>query len=218
MLVLSRKQDSAIHIGPDIRVTVLGIRKNQVKLGVEAPTNIPVWRNELRPSRPSTSPCQAGEDGRSSGNRPFEVLVVEDDSGHARLICGALSECEVPRSIDVAIARTAELAMEALRMDECQDRTVSPFDLILLDLYLPRMTGLDLLRRIRTDPVLYLTPVVMLSCADSEDAAANCLEAGANAFVTKSREPESFRTSVARIADFWSNECRVPRRAVCQAG
>ena len=218
MLVLTRKQDSSIHIGPDIRVTILGIRKNQVKVGVDAPRSVPVWRNEMPPARPSTSQLQDPEDERSSGKRALEVLLVEDDPGHARLICGALSECKTLRSIDVAIAQTAELAMEALRMDEFQDANAPPFDLILLDLYLPRMTGLDLLRRIRTDPVLYLTPVVMLSCADDDVAAANCLEAGANAFVTKSGDPGSFRTSVARIAGFWGNECRVLRRPVCRAG
>jgi len=148
------------------------------------------------------------------GNRPFEVLLVEDDPGHAKLICGALSECELPTSIDVTIAQTAESAMETLRMEKCPAWVTPPFDLILLDLYLPRMTGLDLLRRIRTDPLLFLTPVVMLSCTDEGAAAANCLEAGANAFVTKSGDPQSFRTSVARIAGFWGSECRVPRRPV----
>lgn len=218
MLVLSRKRDSSIQIGPDIRVTILGIRKSQVKVGVEAPTAMTVWRDELAPKRGSDVPLPDPENERSSSNRPFAILLVEDDPGHAKLICGALSECQLPQSMNVAVAQTAESAMEALRMDECQAWKTSPFDLILLDLYLPRMTGLDLLRRIRTHPLLYLTPVVMLSCTDEDAAAANCLEAGANAFVTKSGDPQSFRTSVARIAGFWSNECRVPRRPVGQAG
>ena len=116
----------------------------------------------------------------------------------------------------MAVAQTGELAAESLGMDGGQRPAASPFDLILLDMYLPRMTGLDLLLKIRTDPLLYLTPVVMLSCSDDDAVATNCLDAGANAFVSKARDPGAFRTSIARIADFWGNESRVPRQAVCR--
>jgi len=216
MLVLSRKRDSSIHIGADIRVTILGIRGNQVKVGVEAPAAIPVWRAEFIPKGQPSLKLPAREDGWPSGKKPFEVLLVEDDLGHAKLICGAFSECRLPKPIEVAVAQTGELAAESLGMDGGQRPAASPFDLILLDLYLPRMTGLDLLLRIRTDPLLYLTPVVVLSCDDDDAAAANCLDAGANAFVSKASDPGAFRTSIARIADFWGNECRVPRQQVCR--
>jgi carbon storage regulator CsrA len=216
MLVLSRKRDSSIHIGADIRVTILGIRGNQVKVGVEAPAAIPVWRAEFLPKGQPSLKLPAREDGWPSGKKPFEVLLVEDDLGHAKLTCGAFSECRLPRPIEVAVAQTGELSVESLGMDGGQRPAASPFDLILLDLYLPRMTGLDLLSRIRTDPLLYLTPVVMLTCADDDAVAADCLDAGANAFVSKASDPGAFRTSIARIADFWGNECRVPRQQVCR--
>ena len=47
MLVLSRRCDTAIQIGRDIRVTVLSIRNRQVKLGIDAPSSVPIWRDEL---------------------------------------------------------------------------------------------------------------------------------------------------------------------------
>ena len=215
MLVLSRKRDSSIHIGADIRVTILEIRKNQVRVGVEAPAAIPVLRAELLPKAETSLELQTRKDVWPSGKKQFEVLLVEDNPGHAKLICRAFSECRLPRPIDVAVAQTGELAAESLGMDGGQRPAASPFDLILLDMYLPRMSGLDLLLKIRTDPFLYLTPVVMLSCSDDDDAAAKCLDAGANAFVSKARDPGAFRTSIARIADFWGNESRVPRQEVC---
>ena len=215
MLVLSRKRDSSIHIGADIRVTILGIRGNQVKVGVEAPAAVPVWRDEVLPKSRTSLELQAREDGWPSGKKQFDVLLVEDDLGHAKLICGAFSECRLQRPIDVAVIQTGELAAESLGMDGGQRPAASPFDLILLDMYLPRMTGIDLLLKIRTDPLLYLTPVVMLSCSDDDAVAANCLDAGANAFVSKAKDPGAFRTSIARIADFWGNESRVPRQEVC---
>ena len=216
MLVLSRKRDSSIHIGADIRVTILGIHGNQVKVGVEAPVAIPVWRDEVLSKGRASPELPAREEGRSSGKRAFEVLLVEDDAGHAKLICGAFSECRLPSPIDVAVAQTGEIAAESLGMDGGQRPAASPFDLILLDLHLPRMTGLDLLSRIRTDPLVYSTPVVIFSCADDDAVAANCLDAGANAFVSKSRDPRAFRTSITRIADFWGNESRAPRQQVCR--
>jgi carbon storage regulator len=47
MLVLSRRPETAIHIGRDIKVTVLAIRNRQVKLGIDAPSRVRVWRDEL---------------------------------------------------------------------------------------------------------------------------------------------------------------------------
>jgi carbon storage regulator CsrA len=47
MLVLSRRCDTAIHIGRDIKVTVLSIRNRQVKLGIDAPASVRIWRDEL---------------------------------------------------------------------------------------------------------------------------------------------------------------------------
>ncbi|MBN1854836.1 MAG: carbon storage regulator [Pirellulales bacterium] len=47
MLVLSRRCDTAIHIGRNIKVTVLSIRKGEVRLGIDAPNNVRIWRDEL---------------------------------------------------------------------------------------------------------------------------------------------------------------------------
>ena len=47
MLVLSRKRDTAVRIGPNIEVKVLSIRNRQVKLGIDAPSNVRIWRDEL---------------------------------------------------------------------------------------------------------------------------------------------------------------------------
>jgi len=215
MLVLTRKRDSAIHIGPDVTVTVLEIRKSHVKIGVEAPTSVHVWRNEL--SKYDESPAQSASKQPEAGKRGFEVLLVEDDPGHAKLICDALSQCSTIDSIHVAVAPTGETATESLQLDLADRQEPAPFDLVMMDLYLPRMSGLSLVRRIRTDPLLRLTPIVVFSCADDDVTASNCLAAGANAFITKSGDPQSFRTSVSRIASFWGSECHLPRQTTQQS-
>jgi len=51
MLVLSRRPDTAIQIGDDVKVTVLSIRRRQVKLGIDAPNGVSIWRQEITPTR-----------------------------------------------------------------------------------------------------------------------------------------------------------------------
>ena len=51
MLVLSRRRDTAIHIGSEVVVKVLSVRNRQVKLGIEAPNDVHIWRGEIAPDR-----------------------------------------------------------------------------------------------------------------------------------------------------------------------
>jgi carbon storage regulator CsrA len=58
MLVLSRQPGEAIHLGHDVRVTVLGVSGRHVRLGIEAPSGVRVLRAELAPSRPPLEPAR----------------------------------------------------------------------------------------------------------------------------------------------------------------
>lgn len=58
MLVLSRRAGERISIGPDIEVTVLGIRKGQVKLGFSGPPQVPIHREEVKECIANTEPCR----------------------------------------------------------------------------------------------------------------------------------------------------------------
>jgi carbon storage regulator len=59
MLVLSRRSDSTIQIGADVKITVLEIHKGRVKLGIQAPNEISVWRGEPSPPAVRTRPRAA---------------------------------------------------------------------------------------------------------------------------------------------------------------
>ncbi len=82
-------------------------------------------------------------------------------------------------------------------------------DLVLLDLQLPGISGLDVLRLIRSTPALRALPVVILSCSKRELEIKRCMAASANAFVSKATGYEQFSESVVRIADFWTHARRV---------
>jgi DNA-binding response OmpR family regulator len=128
------------------------------------------------------------------------VLVVEDTLLHAALIERALAR---HAGFHVRIVPSGEQAIEILDSSDQEDG-FKP-ELILLDLNLPRRSGLDVLESIRAMEHYRFTPVVILSCADSETDVSRCIEAGANAFVSKSETYEDFRKSIYRIADFWGH-------------
>ncbi|MBN2476092.1 MAG: response regulator [Pirellulales bacterium] len=207
MLVLSRDCDTVVRIGPDIRVKVLSIRRQRVKLGIDAPKEIRVWREEVL--REETDLTSLGNSPPAAG--AFPVLVVEDDPDHADLIHRILSDCRLP---EVTIAPTGTAAIDVLGVNGSHRRASVPPRLILLDLNLPDMPGLEVLRRVRASYRLRMLPVVVLSGVKHEALVADCLRAGANAFVRKSPHFQEFRDSVSRIATFWSSDCRVPASIV----
>src|SRR5690606_2283236 len=75
--------------------------------------------------------------------------------------------------------------------------------LVLLDLHLPGKSGVELLREIRAIPEMRHLSVVVLSFSDSDEQIEACLEAGANAYVTKTMSFEEMTRSMMRIVEFW---------------
>jgi len=205
MLVLSRERDTIIRIGPNVRVKVLAIQKQRVKLGVEAPSHIHVVREEIAVD-PIPSGSEAGRLPRPDSQ--FPILIVEDERSHALLIRKALEDCFLS---EVRVVETGREALEVLEQAGSQEDFVPR--LIFLDFHLPDISGLEVLRKIRSSPRFKTTPVVLLSAEQRESVVVSCLEAGANAFVPKSIHFDDFRRSVARTATFWSGECRLPRAA-----
>ncbi len=207
MLVLSRDCDSVIRIGEDIKVKVLSIRKQRVKLGVDAPSDVRVWREEIAPHPiPRETSAKRGSNGCPPAKQ-FAVLLVEDDPDHALLITRVLADCQMT---EVTRMATGMAAIEALEDDAVAGQPTLRPQLVLLDLHLPDIHGLEVLRQIRCMDHFRTLPVVILSCDRRDHLGADCLEAGANAFVGKSSGYREFRESVARIATFWRRDCCLP--------
>ena len=181
-----------------------------MKLWIEAPAGIQVWRDEIiEGSDIARVIYEEPSQGRILEG-PSPVLLVEDNPDHAMLISRTLSEVCLTAPV---IAETGEAALELLdRADEEPGHTLQP-RLVLLDLRLPDMSGLDVLREIRARPGLKTMPVVILSAEQSDAVVTSCLEAGANAFVTKAADYDQFRNSIRRLAVFWGR--RVPDSRAC---
>ena len=159
--------------------------------GIEAPADVRVSRDELV-QRPSEV---AG---------PFRVIVVEDNPVHAQLILSGLKRAG---ATDVRVETTGARALGDL-IGESAGPGTRP-DLIVLDLALPDLSGLDVLEKLRAYEPLRRTPVVVLSCSDSDSNITRCLDAGANAFMVKEPNGDRFRQEVSSIASFWRRARRV---------
>jgi carbon storage regulator CsrA len=194
MLVLDRRIGSSISIGHDIRIHVRSIKgRRAVKLGIDAPPAVRVLRDELAAPHRQSGHVQEARAG-------LRVLVVEDDSDHAQLIELALQDCGISK---ITVLPSGEAAVQML-ISPHRERAQHP-QLVLLDLRLPGISGVDVVREIRAVPSTRSVPVVILSCCSEDADVADCLDAGANAFMVKPTEHEAFRHSIGRIADFWTS-------------
>ena len=131
------------------------------------------------------------------------ILLVEDDPDHRALTQHALSSGDV-----IAAVVPVRDGDEALDYIFCRggwagrDLAASPA-LVLLDLKLVSMDGIEVLRQIREDARTRSIPVVVLTCSNETSDIARCYEAGANGFVRKPANFDEFRDALRATALFW---------------
>ena len=136
---------------------------------------------------------------------PYEILLVEDSEADVFLLQEAF-ESQAPRA-RIRVASDGVEAMFMLREDD----PVLP-DLILLDLNLPRKSGLDVLEELRAAPELSIIPVMVLSTSAAAGDVQRAYELGANAFMPKARDLGGFLEQVRLIDRFWFSGVRLPHR------
>ncbi len=139
---------------------------------------------------------------------PVTILLIEDDPGHARLIEKNVRRAGVANEIVHVADGTTALAHlfdrgEASKTDQM---------LVLLDLNLPDMSGIDILQRIKADPVLKRTPVIVLTTTDDKLEIQRCYDLGCNVYITKPVEYEGFAAAIRQLGLFLT-VMRVPEAA-----
>ena len=132
------------------------------------------------------------------------VLLVEDNPQDELLILRALRKAHVPATIDVV--RDGQQAVDyLLRTGEFSDRPEGLPVVVLLDINLPKLSGFDVLSRVRAEPHTRLLPVVMFTSSDEDRDRLRAYRTGANSFVSKPLEFSEFMTSTGQLGTYWLN-------------
>ncbi len=131
------------------------------------------------------------------------ILLVEDNPDDVELTMRALAKSHVANSVDLAVD-----GVEALEYLSCtgkfaaRDPCILP-QVILLDLKMPRMDGLEVLRRIRSDEKIRLLPVVILTTSSEERDKVESYKLGANSYIRKPVDFVQFAESVRQLGLYW---------------
>lgn len=141
------------------------------------------------------------------------IMHIEDNDDHAELVAEVISQskmaCDIIRLTD-AEAATGYLLNNA---EPEPDRTLKMPDLILLDLSLPGISGLDFLERLRSDRLTTAVPVVVLTTSDRENEINAAYQKGANSYIVKPTRYEEFVVKLAEMNMYWGETAEVPDSA-----
>lgn len=131
------------------------------------------------------------------------ILIAEDNQNDIDLTLLALEEFNLANNIEVVTDGVE--AMEYLRLQgKFKGRKPGNPAVILLDLKMPRMDGIEVLKEVRKDPALKLIPIVMLTSSREDKDLLNSYTLGVNAYVVKPVDFTQFTTAVKQIGAFWA--------------
>jgi CheY-like chemotaxis protein len=134
---------------------------------------------------------------------PVTILLIEDDPGHARLIEKNVRRAGVNNEIMLFADGTSAVGY-LFGVDGTGHRLVQRPILVLLDLNLPDMSGIDVLARIKSDEMLRRAPVIVLTTTDDKVEIQRCYDLGCNVYITKPVEYESFAVAIRQLGLFIS--------------
>jgi len=134
---------------------------------------------------------------------PKRMLLVEDNANDIELTMAALDELRL--GSDVFVVRDGEQALDYLfRRGAYVDRPAGAPVVVMLDVKMPKVDGIEVLRQVKTDDALKLVPVVMLTSSREERDVVQSYRQGANAYVVKPVRYQEFVTAVKELGLFWT--------------
>lgn len=137
------------------------------------------------------------------------LLYAEDDPDDQLLLRDAVRECGLP--VDLRFVASGEELLECLRNPSgaCGCLAGQPC-IVLLDLNMPGMGGLEVLRRIRADPALRALPVMVLTTSEAREDVQRCHDAGASAYLVKPTTYGEMVEMMRLAGTWWLRLCRQP--------
>ncbi len=140
-------------------------------------------------------------------SEPIDILLVEDNPGDVRLTEEAFKQ--LPTETTIHVATDGDEALDRLSSQR-DERASSLPDLILLDLNLPRMGGLEFLDAIQDDTKLRRIPVLVLTSSNAVEDVLESYTLAANAYLTKPTDPIEYTEMVESVAEFWFERAALP--------
>jgi len=131
------------------------------------------------------------------------ILLAEDNPNDVELTLAALLECRLSNEVEV-VSDGAEALDYIYHRGKYADDNASLPCVILLDLKMPRVDGLEVLRQLKSDPVVRHIPVVMLTSSREEKDLVRSYDLGVNGFVVKPVDFEQFVNAVRTLGMFWA--------------
>lgn len=132
----------------------------------------------------------------------IHVLLVEDDEDHAHLLKRCMEKCDIENTIDHVT--DGEQALNFIYARNGFEERKIP-DLILLDLNLPRVSGHEVLEKLKTDMKMCTIPVVVLTTSNIESDRLKAYQKHVNSYVVKPFDPMQFRHVIDQVCQYWSS-------------
>ena len=137
------------------------------------------------------------------------ILVVDDDQRDIELITAAFASCRIENPIDVTDDPLDALDYLYRRGDYSARRPAS-VAVVLLDIKMPKISGIEVLKVIKTDPELHDTPVIMMSSSMVDGDLSESYHLGANGYIVKPTDFEEYVKTVCSLGIFWGHRNATP--------
>jgi CheY-like chemotaxis protein len=145
---------------------------------------------------------------------PIAVLVAEDSELDRMLLREAFEELSF--DVDLSFVGDGEELFDYLRRRNAYaaEKSIPMPALILMDLNMPRMKGLDAVKELRADSVLRTLPVIVPTTSSSPKQIAQAFAAGVNAYMTKPEQFSALLIMLEKFGDFWLRSSKLPDPSV----
>jgi CheY-like chemotaxis protein len=145
---------------------------------------------------------------RGEQQRPVEVLLIEDNPGDVRLLQEAFRELQA--NIHLRVAKDGAEGIDVIEKQAGNGHNALP-DLILLDLNLPKVSGHDVLARIKGNPLTRRIPIIVLTSSRADADVRRAYDSHANAYLRKPSSLDDLISAAKQIKSFWLECATLPQ-------
>jgi len=143
-----------------------------------------------------------------SSNEPMTIMLIEDDPGHARLIERNLQRTRLPHTL--VVLQDGDRAVDYFFPPSAPPAGRTTPRVILLDLHLQGLHGLQVLARLKNSPQTRHIPVIILSTTEDPDTIETCYALGCNAYLTKPVDAARFAEALQTLG-VWLSHIAIPK-------